>query len=200
MPKIVDHDERRTSIAQAAWRPIAEKGVHKTTLREIAEEVGCTTGLLANYFDSKEALLHASLELVVDQTLERVAQCAPKTIDEMLDFLDLLLPTSSDRALEWRVWMWFWAHALGDPTLAERNRRLHEIGRELIERAIHGLQQAGTISPETDVEAMAVKIYQAVNGLGLDATLDTKVWPARRQREHLVSTINDLLPAVRENA
>lgn len=196
VPKIVDHDERRTSIARAAWRPIAELGVERTTLQAVAEEVGCTTGLLANYFDSKEALLNSSLELVVDQTLHRVAGLEPKTVDELLDFLALLLPTTPDRVLEWRVWTWFWARSLSEPLLAQRNRQLHADGSKLVLSALFSLQRAGTIHPNVDVKPTSIKISHAINGLGLDATFDPKAWPATRQRDHLASTIDDFLSSI----
>lgn len=200
MPKIVDHDERRASIARAAWRPIAELGVEGTTLRAVADEVGCTTGLLANYFDNKGELLNASLELVVDQTRARVAALEPHTVDEFLDFLELLLPTTPDRVLEWRVWTWFWAHSLSEPSLAQRNRELNEDGGELILGALAGLQRAGAIHPDADPKPTAVKISHAVNGLGLDATFAPEAWPAPRQRDHLASTIDDFLSSIGADA
>ena len=46
MPKHVNHDEQKTEIAQAALRVISRMGIESATMRGIATEAGCTTGLL----------------------------------------------------------------------------------------------------------------------------------------------------------
>ena len=44
MPKIVDHDERRATIAAAAAMVIADDGVEGATMKAIASRAGVTTG------------------------------------------------------------------------------------------------------------------------------------------------------------
>lgn len=46
------------NIADAALRLFGEKGYHSTSIAQIAREAGVSKGLLYNYFESKEALLH----------------------------------------------------------------------------------------------------------------------------------------------
>lgn len=50
MPKIVDHDQRRRELAEAAWKVITEVGIDGATTREIARASGYSTGVLAHYF------------------------------------------------------------------------------------------------------------------------------------------------------
>ena len=50
MPKVVDHDERREDVAEAAWRVIGRDGLEGATLREISREAGFTTGVIQHYF------------------------------------------------------------------------------------------------------------------------------------------------------
>lgn len=201
MPKIVDHDARRLSIARSAWRSIANVGMGTITLREIADDVGCTTGLLTHYYESKEALLTASLQLVVDETLARTDGVEPRTREDLLHLLDLMMPTSEDRALEWRVWIWFWAHSLANPELADRNRLLQQVGTGVLTDALRGLQTAGAIqSNQLDLTSLAVRIYQAVNGLGLDATFDPDGWPVQRQRRHIAEIVDELLSSQGDNS
>jgi AcrR family transcriptional regulator len=60
MPKIVDSEARREEIAEAIWRVIAKHGMEAVTVREIAKEACCTTGMLVHYFKNKdELILHA---------------------------------------------------------------------------------------------------------------------------------------------
>jgi AcrR family transcriptional regulator len=60
-PKVVE--DRREQIAEAAMRVFAEKGFTRATNKDIAREAGITTGLIYHYFDSKEALLKAIVEM-----------------------------------------------------------------------------------------------------------------------------------------
>ena len=54
--------ERRAEIVSAAGRIIEQKGLEGASLRAIARELGCTTGVLTHHFVSKEDLLHAALD------------------------------------------------------------------------------------------------------------------------------------------
>ena len=62
MPKIVDHAERREEILEATRRVILKRGLDGVTMRNIAAEVGKSTGLVNHYFEDKSGLLLATLE------------------------------------------------------------------------------------------------------------------------------------------
>ncbi len=53
MPTIVDHDERRERIAEAAWRVIEREGPEGANLRRIAREAGHTTGVVTAEYAGK---------------------------------------------------------------------------------------------------------------------------------------------------
>ncbi len=57
MPKIIDHDQRREEIAQQINSLISEKGIENTTIRAICRRSGFSTGVLAHYFENREAML-----------------------------------------------------------------------------------------------------------------------------------------------
>lgn len=50
-------EARRAQILDAAARVFAEKGFHRATTREVAEEAGLSEGTIYYYFDSKTALV-----------------------------------------------------------------------------------------------------------------------------------------------
>jgi AcrR family transcriptional regulator len=52
-------DRRRTQILDAAARVLAERGYHRTTVRDIAREAGIADGTIYLYFSSKQELLLA---------------------------------------------------------------------------------------------------------------------------------------------
>lgn len=58
--------ERKTQIINAAARLFAEKGFHRTTTRDIAEEADIAEGTLYNYFESKDDLLLDIMDMIDD--------------------------------------------------------------------------------------------------------------------------------------
>lgn len=52
-------DRRRTQILDAAARVFAERGYHRTTVRDVAREAGIADGTIYLYFTSKQDLLLA---------------------------------------------------------------------------------------------------------------------------------------------
>jgi AcrR family transcriptional regulator len=57
MPKIVDHDEYRKEILGKCFGLFSRKGYANVTMREIASEIGVSTGTLYHYFSTKEEIL-----------------------------------------------------------------------------------------------------------------------------------------------
>ena len=57
MPKIVNHDEYREKMLEKCFHFFSRKGFSKVTMREIAEEIGISTGTLYHYFSTKENVL-----------------------------------------------------------------------------------------------------------------------------------------------
>ena len=67
MPKVVDHQQYRKELLSKSFNLFAQKGYATITMRQIAQELGVSTGTLYHYFPSKESLF---LQLVLEQTQE----------------------------------------------------------------------------------------------------------------------------------
>jgi AcrR family transcriptional regulator len=76
MPKIVDREAYRREILEKCLHLFSRKGYAKVTMREIAAEVGVSTGTLYHYFPTKEkiheALFAHIMETNVGEYLRRV--------------------------------------------------------------------------------------------------------------------------------
>ena len=108
MPKIVDHDQRRTEIAAAAARAIDEQGLDKVRLVDVARRASCTTGAVSHYFQDKDAVLGAALEHVLGGLVSHSPnrEAWPDSGDPVADFLTGLtqiLPLDESRRRCWRV-------------------------------------------------------------------------------------------------
>src|SRR5437773_1213353 len=77
-PKVVE--DRREQILDAAIRVFSEKGFVRATNKDIGREAGITPGLIYHYFESKEALLQAIVEM---RTPVRFIRSLPPEIFDM---------------------------------------------------------------------------------------------------------------------
>ncbi|WP_209124709.1 TetR/AcrR family transcriptional regulator [Alkalihalobacillus sp. BA299] len=71
IPSMVKNDQkirkRRSQILAASIQPFKEKGFHRTTTREIAENAGMSFGAIYEYVESKEDILYLFFESLYDQ-------------------------------------------------------------------------------------------------------------------------------------
>ena len=67
MPKRVDHDERRTQIAEALIQVAGRRGLHAVGMRDVAAEAGVSLRLVQYYFQTKEKLLFYGLQHLADR-------------------------------------------------------------------------------------------------------------------------------------
>ena len=105
-----NHAGTRERILAAAREVFAERGYDGASVRQIAARAGLTDPALYYYFDSKEALHRALLE-VPDATssLEQPRDTLADGIEQLVAFFDY----HSERADTWRVA--FHAQMSGDP-------------------------------------------------------------------------------------
>lgn len=67
---------RRQAFIAAAAKTLAEKGIHLTTMDDVAASAGVSKVVLYRYFDNKESMVHAVLEQIVDKLLAADAEDA----------------------------------------------------------------------------------------------------------------------------
>lgn len=69
MPKIVDHVRYRQELLHKCFDIFAAKGYGSVTMREIAQDLGVSTGTLYHYFSGKEALFLQLVEQLTKQDI-----------------------------------------------------------------------------------------------------------------------------------
>jgi len=73
MPKVVDRTEKREEVLEATWRLMARVGIDRVSIREIAAEAGCSTGVIAHYFKNKEDVLQVVRDHPGHRCRQRIA-------------------------------------------------------------------------------------------------------------------------------
>jgi AcrR family transcriptional regulator len=182
MPKVVDHESRRREIARAVWRSGGRVGLDAVTVRQIADEAGYSTGVLAHYFADKDEMLLHALRVSVELAVERIKISGGATAHEALrEGLAGCLPLDAPRRDEWRVWLAFWGRAAADERLAAEQRSWYERWRGLVRGLILSCQEEGTLPAELDTAREADLLVALVDGVGLQATLEPERLTAAKQ-------------------
>jgi AcrR family transcriptional regulator len=163
MPKKVDHQERRTLIADALMRVAADRGLEAVSLRHVATEAGVSAGMVQHYFATKEEMMAFAMAVVRDRSRTRVtaavtqlgAEPAPRLL--LRTIVAALLPIEEQSGDDARVALAFLAYAAVRPQAAHG---LHEETGQLL-AFIAGLL------PGPDAERDAGALLALMEGLGV---------------------------------
>ncbi|HON58142.1 MAG TPA: helix-turn-helix domain-containing protein [Smithella sp.] len=90
MPKIVNHAEYRRELLEKAFNLFTLKGYNNVNMREIASEIGVSTGTLYHYFSSKEKMLAEMILWIGTQNTEEYVQ-RTLGIDSLKDRFDMIV-------------------------------------------------------------------------------------------------------------
>lgn len=69
MPKIVDRKRYRQELLQKCFDLFAQKGYGSLTMRQVAKELGVSTGTLYHYFPSKQAIFVQLIEEITERDI-----------------------------------------------------------------------------------------------------------------------------------
>jgi len=78
MPKLVDHDEYRKELLGKCFSIFTRKGFSSVTMREIAAEVGVSTGTLYHYFPTKESIMEHMFSFVQETNVNEFLSITEK--------------------------------------------------------------------------------------------------------------------------
>jgi AcrR family transcriptional regulator len=164
VPKIVDHDLRRRSLARAAVRIIARDGLEAATTRAVAAESGWSTGVLKYYFADKDDLLeHALRELeATNVELLHEAEDQPTGFEQLRSAMLKILAGDPDHS---RVWIAFLSRAATDPRTAREIRRGADAWQRRWQSLVVRGQHDGSIRADLDPAATATELWALVGGL-----------------------------------
>jgi AcrR family transcriptional regulator len=192
MPKIVDHDQRRDSIAQAACEVISRVPLDRITLRDIARASGCTTGAVTHYFADKDEVLAAALDWVIKARRQRLEAELRDGQPDLRRVLCQHLPLDEERVTESRVMCAFIGKAYNDEKLsAKRRSRALEL-HDFFRRTLEYCKTTGSVAPSCDPGQEAELLLDLIMGISMRTSLDPDRWPPSKQLEQLDAYLQKL--------
>jgi len=160
---------RRAAIVDAALDVMLRKGIAATTVRDVAERMGSSSGLIHHYFASMDDLLAAAFDTAAGQDLEatREAMAAqPAAVERLRVFFATYARAEQDWAFQ--LWLDAWAEAARRPALQDTSRRLNVAWQQLLATCIRDGVAAGGLRC-TDPDGAAWRILSLLDGLALQA-------------------------------
>ncbi|MFI0351140.1 TetR/AcrR family transcriptional regulator [Actinomadura sp. 9N407] len=170
MPRLVDHAERRATIAQAVVRLVATKGVEAASLRSVAAEAGMAMGTVQHYFKTRDEMLLFALrqgnELLTVRVRELLDQRKPATLREQFRLvLSLLLPFDDDGRAGARLWAGMISRAcVDDPTRGLATEAYTNL-TAFVDRQLAQAVQAHHAREGLDVPQAARHLVSVIEGL-----------------------------------
>ncbi len=90
MPKIVNRDEYRQKLLEKSLSLFTRKGYHNVNMKEIAAEIGVSTGTLYHYFPSKENILAEMIAWIGDKNVDEYMR-RTETVENISDRFDMIV-------------------------------------------------------------------------------------------------------------
>lgn len=182
-------EERREDILDAALRVFAERGIRGATVAHIARAAGVAKGTFYLYFDSKEQLVGALKEGMVEAILAHASSLYEQVgKQDWWALVDTFGESYVDFMIEHRDMCQIMAQEQispeTDPIFSECYAKIYE----MLTAGLRAGIEAGVFS-SPDPELTARLIHHAIDGIMVHALL----YEDEVDRDRLVAAIRDLL-------
>ena len=164
-------------------------------MRALAQELGCTTGVVTHYFRDKQDLILFALHQVT-QSLLKVMHAQREQVlgvERLLNMMSAFLPLDGERQAILKVWLAFLGYAVGrDSLMAEHQRSAAQL-RGVILQELQALHSAQLIRDDADLELEANALLALVNGVSLDFLIQAKHLSPEQQQQVIRRYVDEML-------
>ncbi len=177
-------EQRRRQIIEAVMACISDEGLEKTTMRNVAQRAGVSTGTLAYYFRSKKDLVDAALLDASERYMQRFNSSrrtpGPAALDLLVD--RFLAPDNADAGFVLQMI----EVGLHNSELRGTHLEMIEAGRQMIAECIRVGVKTGNYRGDVDAELAAALLHGVLIWWGSEL-----VWNATSQ--DLATNVSRLL-------
>ncbi|MGO1059302.1 TetR family transcriptional regulator [Planococcus sp. FY231025] len=192
MPKLTDRPKQKQLIAEAAWRVILEKGVQKTSARNIAKEAGLSLGALRYYFDSQDDLIdyadrlvHARLAEKIDEIFQDDLQ--PKT--KISKVLLCLLPIGGAQGMEAKVRV---SMKFATVKQAGSADAAQDAAYSAAKNIVSYLALLNLLGKKADLALETERLFSLINGLAVDLLLHPEAMGEKKTENLIMYHLNSI--------
>jgi AcrR family transcriptional regulator len=192
VPKIIDHDQRRSDIVDVTWDLIVRGGIEAATMREIAAAAGFANGALKLYFPSKEDIIAATYERALDMMRQYVELDGLRGLTALRELCVSSMPIDPERITAGRVLLIFWQMSLANRTMHDKYLEHVREWRGLLHRFLTEGREDGDIVTETPDEQLVDEIVLLNAGANVMSLVAGEFSTVELQHRHLESLLDRL--------
>jgi TetR/AcrR family transcriptional regulator, repressor for uid operon len=166
------YDEKRREILEAARACFLRDGFRGASISDICAAARMSPGHLYHYFDSKESIVKAIVELGLEQAESRFEELSSEKniVSALVGALDRR--TKKDRVQGTSFALEMMAESARNPAIAEIVRRRDRTRRELLGRLLREGQARGQVDTDLDPEIATAIVSSIIESLGYLAIRD----------------------------
>ncbi|MEJ8766183.1 TetR/AcrR family transcriptional regulator [Oceanobacillus sp. HCA-5259] len=197
MPRMVNHEKKRKSIAEAAWSIIKKEGIEKASIRRVATEAGMSAGALRHYFSTKDEMLLFIMDYYLEEGKKRSQSksWSDTPLQAVAEVLLELIPIDEEKKIETSVWWILALQSLTSDTLKEKKDEMTNGMYELASSMIEILALQGILSDSTNVKLEKSRLAALIDGLSIHVLLRPDVYSPDKVKEviryHLETLCNE---------
>ena len=185
----MDPDVRRQTIVEAARTVASRKGLSATTVRDVAEEMGTSSGLIHYYFTSMDQLLAEVFSQVAETDLSATRErmdLATSQTGRLAAYFAAWADPANDGTFQF--WLDAWSEAGRNETVRKRSRALNVEWQKTLSEVISSGIAAGEFN-EVDADAVSWKALSLLDGLSLQVVAHPTVIERGRASELATNSI-----------
>jgi AcrR family transcriptional regulator len=166
---------RREQILMAAWKCFSEKGFHETTMRDISQSLGLSTGAVYRYFKGKDAIMEGLQALSQESNTRLFAAMDSK--ESAREAITVLFNTNfkdctvQELMLSARANMMLLLEAIKHKSIRDVYQPLYRRLIENVSRAIQKGIAGGEFPADLNPEALAHFLYALLTGMQMQFAL-----------------------------
>ncbi|RWC33517.1 MAG: TetR family transcriptional regulator [Mesorhizobium sp.] len=188
MEHMPQNSPRQQQLLDAALNVVARRGLSGITVNDIADEAGCSYGVIAFHFKTKERLLLAVLDLLASNYekiwLDAMTSASASPAERLRVLVDVDFDPRVAKSKHLAVWMAFWAEASRVPAYKKRCSELKHRSLETIVTLVAALAAERKLS--IDANAVARGLYSITDGCWVFSHVTGENSPQMRERSRQV--------------
>ncbi|BCJ45842.1 hypothetical protein GCM10010168_57380 [Actinoplanes ianthinogenes] len=183
MPKIVDHDQRRSEIVEAYLAVVARDGLSAATSRAIAAELNIGTGALWHYFDGFDDVAAGAYKRIVERTNGRIAAVTAglRGLDAFYPMIREILPLTKETLDEAHVVVGFWGRLAANAKIEETQEDLGDYWGGLIAGYFAEAIEDGVLDPAMPIPDVLDVLLTVCLGQQVNAVMASPMVDPSRQ-------------------
>jgi AcrR family transcriptional regulator len=187
----IDH-VRRPQILAAAAEVIAERGLAKTRIADVAERAETSSPAVIYWFGTKSKLLTAALQEDERRFDDRMTERLEALESPSARLREIFEICAEDA--DWTLWLELWTRALHDEPMREAEQQVERRWRAMLTEVIEEGRSTGEFTTDSPENA-ALAIGAMIDGLAVQVTIEDPAVGRERMLAVCLSSAETLLHA-----